>query len=161
MRTVKHAEASAASQYMRGQGLARFLVALAAGTRDALRVLVTGRISEEDLRFPAPPPGDDAAALAAAAVAAPPPEWHRQGQEEPEAEAEPQMAQQQGRKAPGGAAGELSRPLLANSIGEPPLLSPRAPPTPSRAAVTAVAGPVPAGLGAPAQVTTTVRRLGL
>jgi hypothetical protein len=154
VRTIKHAEASAASQYMRGQGLARFLLALSAGVRDSLRVLVTGRISDEDLRFPNAPPGDDAAALAAAATVGSQPLWHQEGQQEQQEEwRRGQELQQQGpleqlqaRKAPSGGAGELSRPLLSDGI---------APATPT------MAGAAPAGLAVPAQVTTTVHKLRL
>ena len=42
-RAVKHAEASSESKYLQGQGMARFLIAFAAGARDAMRVMVTGR----------------------------------------------------------------------------------------------------------------------
>ena len=153
VRTIKHAEASAASQYMRGQGLARFLLALSAGVRDSVRVMVTGRINDADLCFPDPPPGNDTAALAAAAVAAPPPRWHQEGRleeeewrRESEAEQHDRAEQLQARKAPGGGAGELSRPLLSDGI---------APATPT------MAGAAPAVLAAPAQMTTTVRKLRL
>ncbi|KAL4429210.1 hypothetical protein ABPG77_010189 [Micractinium sp. CCAP 211/92] len=68
LRAVKAAEGSAESKYLQGQGFARLMVALAAGSREALRVMVTGRIRREDLAFPEPPPRDEPAALAAAGV---------------------------------------------------------------------------------------------
>ncbi|PRW50800.1 Hypersensitive-induced response [Chlorella sorokiniana] len=73
VRTVKGAEASAESKYLQGQGLARFFIALTAGLRESAKVLLTGRIKQEDLTFPQPPPGDDRAALEAAGVSPMPP----------------------------------------------------------------------------------------
>jgi hypothetical protein len=43
VRAVKHAEAGAESKYLAGQGVARFLVACAAGVREGVKVLLTGR----------------------------------------------------------------------------------------------------------------------
>ncbi|KAL4443375.1 hypothetical protein ABPG75_011112 [Micractinium tetrahymenae] len=87
LRMVKTAEGSAESKYLQGQGIARFMVALAAGSREALRVMLTGRIRREDLAFPEPPPRDEPAALAAAGVQelpATPGERQQQQEEEKE-----------------------------------------------------------------------------
>lgn len=55
MRALKVSEATTDARYLYGQGWARFLQALAAGVRDSLLVLATGRIRREDLTFPEPP----------------------------------------------------------------------------------------------------------
>ncbi|KAI3426953.1 hypothetical protein D9Q98_006897 [Chlorella vulgaris] len=148
VRSIKAAEASSESKYLAGQGFARFFIAIAAGAREAVKVAVTGRLSEADLSFPEPPPANEPAALAAAGADHETRQQLNDNGSKGVAHLTHRQLQEQ-RKAPGaalrGSNGGLHQPLLEQQAPEQAskparlgranvseLLSPVPPPTPDK-----------------------------